>query len=77
MPVLIVNPSTDEAFVELARSCVASDTTPEALEAALRVTHPHSVVRPRELSHEPERVWYVYREGRWVPSEAGTGRRMS
>ncbi len=77
MPVLIVNPSTDEAFVRLAWSFVDPEATPESLQSALRVTHPHSVVRPRELSDERERVWYVYREGRWIPRDAGPAPRIS
>ena len=34
----------------------------------LRERYPLAVVRPRDLSSERTAVWYVYREGSWVPS---------
>jgi hypothetical protein len=41
--------------------------TAPALEAALRLTYPNARVRRRELSGEAVEIWYVYREGHWIP----------
>jgi hypothetical protein len=38
------------------------------LERRLRTSYPSAVVRPRDLANEPFVVWYVYRDGHWVPS---------
>ena len=68
-PVLITNPADDAAFAEHAR--VLLDTgpaTPDQLQRRIRERYPRAVVRARELSSEPSEVWYVYREGSWVPS---------
>ena len=43
--------------------------TPAQLQRSLRERYPRAVVRARELSSEPSEVWYVYREGRWIPSD--------
>jgi hypothetical protein len=69
-PTLIVNPTVDRAFAERARALVAEGAeTIGALQRALRdAGYPRAVVRARELSSEPAQVWYVYREGSWVPS---------
>jgi len=67
-PWLVLNPSTDDDFVDRARSLAAEATTAEALEQALRAYYPRAVVRRRDLSAEHE-SWYVYREGHWVPPE--------
>ena len=70
-PVLILNPRHDRAFVALAERLVdGGATTSDALQAALRERYPAAVVRPRVLSSEPEVLWYVYREGRWITSLA-------
>src|SRR5918992_2893557 len=65
-------PSDDLAFGRFLASVMSRvpPEGPERLEAALRRTHPFAVVRPRDLSGEPRRVWYVYRDGaalaRWA-----------
>lgn len=67
-PTIVVSPPSDEEFVDLASSLLDDQSTPASLEAALRGTYPHAVVRPREISAERFVVWYVYRDGHWVPS---------
>ena len=69
-PTLVVNPTADEPFATRARALVAEGAaTIDALQTALREAgYPRTVVRARELSSEPAQVWYVYREGAWVPS---------
>jgi hypothetical protein len=69
-PTLVVNPTADEPFARRARALVDEGlSTIDALQAALREAgYPRTVVRARELSSEPAQVWYVYREGAWVPS---------
>lgn len=67
-PVLILNPRDDDAFTGLAAALVADGSpTPELLQARLREHYPMATVRPRDLSSERTTVWYVYREGHWVP----------
>jgi len=67
-PVLITNPPDDAAFAEDASAGVdAGSSTPADLQRSLRERYPRAVVRARELSSEPSEVWYVYREGTWVP----------
>ena len=72
---LVLNPTSDDAFrhaVEVALQAGAPD--PETLAESLRGSYPHVVARRREISHEPQDVWYVYREGSWrsdlVPNSA-------
>jgi hypothetical protein len=69
-PTLVVNPTADEPFATRARTLVEEGIdTIGALQTALREAgYPRTVVRARELSSEPAQVWYVYREGAWVPS---------
>lgn len=69
-PALIVNPRTDEAFVELVEQLSNGAATPADLQVALRGSYPQAVVRARDLSSESLAVWYVFRDGHWV----GTGR---
>ena len=45
-----------------------SPATPSDLEALMRPDYPRIVVRARALEHESVVVWYVYREGYWVPA---------
>lgn len=66
-PVLIINPRSDTAFVEAVHAALPEAATPAELQTRLRARFPDAVVRPRELSSEPVTVWYVYREGHWVP----------
>jgi hypothetical protein len=68
---IVLNPTSDEAFrrdVEASLRGGAAD--PDALAEALRPAYPLVVARRRELSHEPQEVWYVYREGSWRPDMA-------
>ena len=61
-------------FVELAEAIVASGiATPAELQARLTHDHPNAVVRARELDGEAQSIWYVYRDGHWIPAgrEAG------
>ena len=69
-PTLIVNPTSDGPFADRARALVEGGAdTIGRLQLALRAAgYPRTVVRARELSSEPTQVWYVYREGSWVPS---------
>ena len=62
-----VNPHDDARFVELVDASAAIAGAPHELEALLRETFPHAVVRSRGLSGEAVEVWYVYRDGVWVP----------
>jgi hypothetical protein len=68
-PVLILNPRDDAAFTGFAEALAEEEglDAPE-LQRKLRVQYPKAVVRPRDLSSERTAVWYVYREGSWVPS---------
>ena len=67
-PDLVVNPRSDTAFVGRVYELLGAGVDrPEALQAALRVDYPLAVVRERGLSSEPTTVWYIYREGHWVP----------
>lgn len=70
-PALMTNPRTDTAFRAHAESLVASGIgDPKDLEARLRDRYPAAVVRARLLTGERVSVWYVYREGRWIPAES-------
>ena len=66
-PLLILNPRHDERFVARVQYLMASGTdAPEKLQELLRAHFAEALVRPRSLSGEPQRVWYVYRDGHWV-----------
>lgn len=72
-PTLVTNPVEDTAFAALARSLVGDGaSTPEELEAMLRLRYPNAVVRRRELASEAIEIWYVYRDGHWTPSAPAT-----
>jgi hypothetical protein len=67
-PILILNPRDDPAFTGLAQELAAGgDLAPDDLQRRLREQYPLAAVRPRDLSSERTTVWYVYRDGRWVP----------
>jgi hypothetical protein len=69
-PTLMVNPRSDVVLTQRATTLVLNRArTPSELEAALRDRYPRVRVRERSLSHESVAVWYVYREGSWIPSE--------
>jgi hypothetical protein len=75
-PIVVVNPATDARFREMVDRFVANGgNNPEDLEAVLRTRYPAAVVRPRELAGERFDVWYVYRDGHWIRSEADVGPR--
>jgi hypothetical protein len=65
-PILVLNPVADTEFRDLAQRSLDGVTTPRALQEVLRERYPAAVVRPRELAHERDPVWYIYRDGRWV-----------
>jgi len=48
---------------------------PAILQVRLRERYPNAVVRPRELSSESAVVWYVYRDGNWIPEQCHPGGR--
>jgi hypothetical protein len=73
--VLVINPASDAAFTADAHAQLeAGADTPARLQAALRTAYPRAVVRARELSSEANAVWYVYREGSWIPSSGADDR---
>jgi hypothetical protein len=68
-PVLILNPRDDPDFSAFAEELAGVDALDAAeLQGKLRRRYPKAVVRPRDLSSERTAVWYVYREGIWVPT---------
>ena len=66
-PHLVTNPADDEGFRSHALAALYPNATPEGFETHLRRRYPNVVVRARGLAEEPFVVWYVYREGRWIP----------
>jgi hypothetical protein len=71
-PRLVINPSTDADFVALAELIVeGGSTSTDEFERRLRVDYPRAVVRARQLADELILIWYVYRDGRWIPPDAG------
>ncbi len=72
LPSLAINPADDRTFVQgtvraIALRGASSGLTTERLEVALRQRYPAAVVRRRDLSGELGEMWYVYRDGLWVP----------
>ena len=68
-PVLILNPRDDPDFAAFAEELAGVGGLDAAeLQGKLRGRYPKAVVRPRDLSSERTAVWYVYREGMWVPT---------
>jgi hypothetical protein len=67
-PTLVLNPAGDEEFRSAAVHLVESGfVEPALLQDCLRLRWPRAIVRPRELAGEHDEVWYVYRDGHWVP----------
>ena len=67
---LFLNPADDEDFVRRVNELVASGAAePADLQCRLRAWYPNAVVRPRDLANEQSNVWYVYRDGHWIPSD--------
>jgi hypothetical protein len=63
-PTLSVFPSSDRAFRALAEAWLETfGDDPERLQGQLRKRYPRAIVRQRDLSQEPLRIWYVYRDG--------------
>ena len=68
-PTLMVNPRGDASFANLAEGHISEGVrNPGLLQTLLREVYPAAVVRERQVSSETELVWYVYRDGRWVPA---------
>jgi len=69
-PTLLVNPPSDMRLRATLDRMMdeRSPATPSDLEALMRPDYPRIVVRARALEHESVVVWYVYREGYWVPA---------
>jgi hypothetical protein len=66
---LFLNPVDDEEFVSRVNDLVAAGAAdPDDLEQRLRAWYPEAVVRARDLANERNNIWYVYRDGHWVPS---------
>jgi hypothetical protein len=66
---LLTNPRSDQAFVALVAELGLNAVDAASLEAALRAQYPKVRVRERVLSAEQIVTWYVYKEGRWIPSD--------
>ena len=67
-PTLILNPADDDAFRRSAERLVDDGVgVPAILQNALRRRWPMTLVRPRELAGEHLAIWYVYRDGHWIP----------
>jgi hypothetical protein len=65
----VINPRNDEDFDRLVREEGSTAESALALQAVLRHNYPRAVVRPRQLEGERSEIWYVYREGSWIPSQ--------
>jgi hypothetical protein len=68
-PILVINPRTDAEFASFARKSLDGHdgVDPAALERRLRERYPDATVHVRSLSGEPMTVWYLYRDGHWMP----------
>ena len=77
MPIsLVLNPRDDPRFVGLAEAIVADGIgAPAELQTRLRQAYPNAIVRARELDGEAQSIWYVYRDGHWIPAERGIAAR--
>lgn len=71
-PTLVLNPRHDGVFVTLTEAIVAEGVgSPWELQERLSQQYPDVVVRARELDGESFTIWYVYRDGHWIPASAG------
>jgi hypothetical protein len=76
-PTLILNPPGDNIFVSLCETLMDRGIgSINELEHGLRSEYSDAAVHARQLSGEPRRVWYVYRDGRWVNGKGGAGDRQ-
>ena len=67
---VIRNPANDDEFAKAIEELLADGVArPDDAQVRLRERWPRAVVRPRELASEMTRVWYAYREGRWIPAD--------
>jgi hypothetical protein len=65
---LVLNPRSDARFVAQAEAMVADGVdSPVDLQARLRKEYPDAIVRARDLDGEALSIWYVYRDGHWIP----------
>lgn len=73
MPItLVLNPRDDGRFVALAEALVTDGIeAPIDLQTRLRADYPGAIVRARELDGEALSIWYVYRDGHWIPADGG------
>jgi hypothetical protein len=72
-PTLVLNPRYDAEFVAVAEAIVTNGVDlPGELQERLRETYPKAVVRARELNGEAFTIWYVYRDGHWIPGVASS-----
>jgi hypothetical protein len=70
-PTLVLNPRHDSDFVTLAEAIVSEGVdSPAALQDRLGTRYPNALVRARELNGETSTIWYVYRDGHWIPGTA-------
>ena len=68
-PTLVVNPAYDGVFAAYAQVLVDHGAaSSDELERRVRTVYPRAVVHARELAAEPVLIWYVYRDGHWVPT---------
>ena len=69
-PALHLNPSDDQAFAAVVSRLLARGPHDASeFQSRLREKYPGALVRPRDLAHEPFVLWYVYRDGRWIPPD--------
>ncbi len=69
--ILVLNPRDDAEFIEAAERLASEAERADDLARALRPLYPTVVVRPRDLTGERQPIWYVYRDGSWVPRREG------
>ena len=68
-PTLITNPANDVPFRDHAEAVLQEGQSVAELQQILRGDYPLAVVRARDLAGERSAVWYVYRDGHWVPGD--------
>jgi hypothetical protein len=74
-PILVANPRSDAVFAQVAKELSRQGVHgPADLQARLRGRYPDAIVRARDLSGDTRAIWYVYRDGRWVPPDWATPR---
>jgi hypothetical protein len=71
---ILVNPGSDVTFKRLAEAHASNGAdTPADLEDRLRERYPRASV-VQGISGDSTERWYVYRDGRWIDSEARSRR---